>query len=56
MSNVAISDIRLQMSFDDQGGPVQHPAKEEISLFYQSITWAWARGGITASDAWADQA
>jgi type VI secretion system secreted protein Hcp len=52
LKNASISGIREVMPNNKVSDLAQRAAYEEVQLTYQSITWTWNDGGITASDDW----
>jgi len=50
LKNARISGLRHVMLDNKKPDSARSPAYEELSLVYESITWTWTDGAITASD------
>jgi type VI secretion system secreted protein Hcp len=51
LKNARITGLRHVMPDNNKPDLARLPAYEELTLVYESITWTWHDGGLTATDA-----
>ncbi len=52
LTNAYISNIDFHMPDTRNADLAKYQEYEEISFTYQTITWTWTDGGVTAQDNW----
>jgi type VI secretion system secreted protein Hcp len=50
LKNARVAGLRHVMLDNNKPDQARLPAYEELSLVYESITWTWNDGGLTATD------
>ena len=50
LTNARIVDIRFRMQNNKNPELMKYAESEEIAFTYESITWTWNQGGVTAGD------
>ena len=52
LTNARITSVRAEMLNNKYPENLKHEVREHVQFTYQTITWTWQDGGITAEDDW----